>query len=170
MLINLPVWDYYPKDDKKFIDPMYVPYQRTLVKTKDGQMCPVNTWAVQGYADGFVNPDLVRRGWGLDFQLLHPDKDPCPEGWTKGEDGWCTSSEPEFGDHGLYSEYAFTPKYQYWDSYTQRTNNAFVREINEFDNRSINPSTGNFVSYNTSYPSTTTTNYGKLRSKDSYLA
>lgn len=171
MLVNLPVWGYYPKDNSKFVDPLYIPYQDTWMKTKSGETCPVNTWEVQGYADGFVNPALVRKGWGLTFQLQHPDKDPCPEGWSK-INGMCVENEPEYGgqDAGLYSVNSFTPKYQYWDSYTQRNQNAFVREINEFDNRSINPFTGDMVSYMTSYPSSSTTRYGKLRSKDSLIA
>ncbi len=171
MIVNLPVWAYYNKDNTKFVDPLYVPYQKTWITTKDGDTCPVNTWPVQGYADGLVNPGLVRKGWGLDFMLLHPDKDPCPEGWSK-EGDMCVANEPEFGGtgNGLYSDNAFVPKYQYWNGYTQYPRNAYVREISEFDNRSINPFTGDMISYITSYPSSSTTGYGKLRSKDSLLA
>ena len=174
MITNLPVWSYYPKNDQDFIDPMYVPYLKYQLPVKDAQggfqTCPVNTWAKQGYDDGFVNPDLVRRGWGSNFMLMHPDKDPCPEGWTKGVDGWCVENEPEFGDFGLYSKDAFVPKYQYWNSYAPRLWNPNDRELNEFDQKSVNPFTGNYVSYSKSYPSDTRAKYGSLPSKDSYLA
>ena len=112
----------------------------------------------------------MRKGWGLDFQLMHPDKDPCPSSWIKGKDGWCVSEEPEFGNHGLYSKDAFIPMYQYWDSYAPRLENPGYKEINEFDQRSVNPSTGNYVIYNYSRPASNRSKYGYLPSKDSYLA
>jgi len=34
MQTNLPVWGYYPKDDSYFIDPMYAPYMRELVRNR----------------------------------------------------------------------------------------------------------------------------------------
>lgn len=169
MDINLPVWSYYPKNDEYFIDPMYVPYMRTPVNTECGT-CEVNTWVKQGYPDGFVNPNLVRKNWGLNFQLMHPDKDPCPEGWAKGEDGWCYTTQPEFGDHGLYSDDAFVPKYQYWDSYAPRLDNPNFMEINRFMQRSVSPWTGQYVVYQNPLPASNRRVYGHLPSKDSYLA
>lgn len=168
MEVNLPVWKYYPKDDSYFTDPLYVPYQYENVCTEDGE-CKVNTWTKQGYPDGFVNPALVRKGWGLNFQLQHP-WDPCPEGWTKGEDGWCAANEPEFGDHGLYTKHAFVPKYQYWGGYAPRLRNPGYKEINQFDQKSVNPWTGEYVVYDKSYPSENRVKYGYLPAKDSYLA
>jgi hypothetical protein len=170
MLKNQTVWDYYPKDDSYYIDPMYVPYQEVYVETKDG-VCPIKPWKEQSCLNSLVNPDLIRKGWGTDFMLMHPDKDPCPTGWTKGENGWCSEYEAEFGNNGLYSEDAFIPKYQYWDSYTIPIRNNKNREINEFDSRSVNPFTGNYVIYrnsNDAHPSNR--RHGKLPSKDSYLA
>ena len=169
MNVNLPIWGYYPKGDEYFIDPQYVPYMKTLVDTEDGK-CEVNTWAKQGYADGFVNPALVRRGWGLDFQLMHPDKDPCPEGWTKGVDGWCAANEPEFGDNGLYTKDAFVAKYQYWGGYAPRLADPRYKEINQFDQKSVSPWTGNYVVYQNPKPSSDREIYGHLPAKDSYLA
>ena len=64
MNVNLPNLSYYPPDNSYFNDPMYVPYQKALIGTECG-VCEVNTWAKQGYKDGFVNPALVRKNWGL---------------------------------------------------------------------------------------------------------
>ncbi len=168
MNINLPVFDYYPKGDEYFMDPLYAPYARDLVETKDG-LCEVNMWKKQGYPDGFVNPALVRKGWGMDFQLLHPDKDPAPLGWTKGVDGWCVENKPEF-EGTFYTPDAFVAAYQYWGSYAPRLQNPMHKLINQFDMRSVSPWTGNYVTYFNSYPSTMRVKYGHLPSKDSYLA
>jgi len=173
MDINLPLWGYYPKDNKKFIDPLYVPYQTTKVTTDvDGfeQECEVNPWPKQGYASGEVNPALVRRGWGLSYMRMHPDKDrKCPEGWTEGEFGWCASGEPEFKGT-LYTNKAFVPAYQYWGGYAPRIKDPMKRRINEFDNRSVNPWTGDYVLYHTPFPSSMRNKYGSMPSKDSLLA
>ena len=168
MEANLPVWSYYPKDDEYFIDPLYAPYMRTLANTEGG-VCEINTWKKQGYEDGFVNPALVRRGWGLNFQLLHPS-DSCPSGYTKGEDGWCAENEPEFGDNGLYTKDAFVAKYQYWNGYAPRLSNPRYKQINEFDMRSVHPETGNYVVYFNPMPSSSRITYGHLPAKDSLLA
>lgn len=171
MDVNLSVWDYYPKDDKPFIDPLYIPYQRTSIKTEDNlggtQKCPVNIWSLrEGMCEGAVNPALVRNGWGQTFQLMFPDKDPCPAGFIKKEGGWCIKEKLEFGDHGLYSEDSFTPKYQYFNGYAS---SKISKEMTELDPKSINPFTGNFVIYNKPYPSINTTKYLGLPSRDSLL-
>lgn len=168
MEVNLPVWDYYPKNDKVYIDPLYVPYQNVPVKVGDN-VCPLNPWKKQG-SDLSVNPALVRKCWGLDFQKMHPDKDRfCPVGWTPDKDGWCVSSEPEF-EGTFYTDKQFAPKYQYWDSYAPRIKEPIKRQLNNFDNRSINPFTGDYVMYHNSKPSSNRSKYGHLPSKDSYLA
>lgn len=176
MQTNLPVWNYYPKDDSTFVDPLYTPYQSECedIVGADGAVsrsCPVKgaRWKVQGYPTGMVNPALVRKGWGMGFQLLHP-KDPCPEGWTKGKDGWCVENEPEFGDNGLYSKYAFVPKYQYWASYAPRAERPEFREANEFDMKSVSPWTGDYVVPYNSTPSTARAVYGRLPVGNSYIA
>ena len=140
MLVNLPVWSYYPKDGSHFTDPLYAPYARIPieVKGKDGkteQICPVNPYKKQGYADGMDHPELVRKGWGLSFQLLHPDKDSCPHGWTKGEDGWCVAAKPEF-EGTFYTENAHVAKYQYHDGYAPKKECG--RVISQFDRKSVN--------------------------------
>ena len=164
---NLTVWGYYPKNNQFFIDPIYAPYVRRGIQTDQG-VCPTNTWEKQG-SSAFVNEGLVRKGWGLDFQLKHPT-DACPEGWTKGEGGWCVSNQPEFGDHGLYSKSAFVPKYQYWDGYAPRFRNPNIREFNQSDNKSINPYTGDYVVYQRPKPAPQRSVYGHLPSKSMMLA
>nr|QBK85741.1 MAG: hypothetical protein LCMAC101_03360 [Marseillevirus LCMAC101] len=169
MEINQSVWDYYPKDDSYFIDPLYVPYQSTPVMTEYG-VCPANGWKKQGYPTGFVNPGLVRRGWGLDFTKMHPDKDhQCPQGWSPAEDGWCVVNQPEF-EGIFYTDKQFAPKYQYWDSYAPRILDPNKRQLNSFDQRSINPFTGNYVMYFNSKPNGLRSKYGHLPARDSYLA
>ncbi len=186
MNVNLPVWGYYPPNNKKFIDPLYIPYQKQCINFNNhdfdmmvndgiqnpndgGGMCGYKTMKKQGEFDGLVNPALVRKGWGMGFQLLHP-KDPCPEGWTKGEDGWCVENEPEFGNNGLYSKDAFVPKYQYWNGYAPLLKDPNRRQINEFDNKSNNPYTGEYVVYHNPKPSTNRNKYGYLPSRDSLIA
>lgn len=169
MNTNLPIWDYYPKDDSKFIDPMYVPYQDTLTYTKDG-LCPINKWPKQNCVGSMVDPLREKRGWGRSFQLLHPDKDPCPEGWTKVNNGFCLANKPDYGNHGLYSEDAFVPKHQYWDGYAPRRVDFDKDHVGEFDMRSQNPYTGNLVKYFESRPVNTGRKYGRMPSKDSLIA
>jgi len=166
---NLSVWGYYPKNDKFFVDPMYVPYMKNNVQEGD-QVCQVNPWKKQGYSDGLVNPALVRKGWGRSFQLMYPEKDPCPLGWSKHKDGWCVVDEPEFGDHGIYSKDAFVPKYQYWKSYAPQLSSPRYKEINAFDMKTVSPWTGKYVIYHNPTPASNREKYGYLPSKDSYLA
>ena len=161
MLSNLPVWGYYHPQDEYFVDPLYTPYDNSLYPS-----CEVNpAKKLPGYSTGFVNPQLVRRGKGLGFQLAHPT-DPCPHGWKKN-DGWCVPTEPEFGDNGLYSDRAFVPKFQYWNGYAPR--NTEIPRINEFDTRSVSPYTGRMVSQPRSSHSPLRQKYGQLRSSDSFL-
>lgn len=175
MNVNLPVWGYYTKDGSQFIDPLYAPYTRVPIELKDRagnteQICPVNPYKKQGYKDGLVHPELVRKGWGLSFQLLHPDKDQCPHGWTKGEDGWCVANQPEF-EGTFYTKDAHVPMYQYHDGYAPREMcGRASRQISQFDRKSVNPFTGNYSMLYQGKPSGMRQKYGHLPAKDSYLA
>lgn len=167
MLTNLPVWNYYPRDDSLFIDPLYAPYVRRNIQASDG-VFPVNTTERQGgYL--FVRPELVRKGWSLDFQRKHAHF-PCPSGYLEGSAGWCIKSEADFGDHGLYSRDSFVAKYQYPSGYTTMPQDSARRELTPFDNKSVNPHTGNFVSYYRPKGLEVRSLYGHLPSKDSLLA
>lgn len=165
MEYDMSVWHHYPKNDEKFTHPMFAPYQSKKVRQSDGQICPVDTWKKQ---DCSVTPHLVRKGWGLDFQLMHPDRDSCPVGWNKNRDGWCVHNQPEFKG-SLYSHKAFVPKYQYFDGYTvPAEKEPCCDKIKETDMKSVNPWTGNLVRY--FKPHSAVRRYGKLPSKDSFIS
>ena len=171
MDVNLPIWSQYPKDDKYFIDPLYVPYQSVPVDTECGQ-CSFNPWKPKP-SPALVHPGLERRGWGWDFVRIHPDKDrQCPPGWVtdpNSDRGWCTVEKPEY-EGIFYTPDAHVPKFQYFDSYAPRLKNPNERQTNRFDHRSVNPFTGNYVMYHNSKPNELRSKYGHLPSRDSYLA
>lgn len=174
MQVNLPVWGYYPKDESTFIDPLYAPYMREhiYVPSKDGndQLCEVNMFKQQGYPDGLVNPALVRKGWGLSFQLAHPAKDRCPHGWSQGEDGWCVANKPEF-EGTFYTDEAHVAKYQYWGGYAP-VDHKQLRSIKPtpFDRKSVSPWTGDYKVHYIPKGGEQRNKYGHLATKDSYLA
>ena len=85
------------------------------------------------------------------------------------ENGWCTVEKPEY-EGTFYTKDAFVARYQYWDSYAPRLKDPNKRQLNTFDQRSINPFTGNFVMYHNSKPNGLRSKYGWLPSKDSMLA
>lgn len=166
MLTNTPVWSYY---NPGFIDPLYVPYHREAVPAGDGYCIPLNNWAHQG-PPTTVNPDLVRINWDVSFQLLHPG-DPCPDGWTKGLDGWCVR-QPQPYEPVFYTDKAFIAKTQFPNGYTRPYRGTHRRISEQTDLRSVNPLTGQYqVSFQpVDRRNMTSTNYGRLPSKDSYLA
>ena len=97
---NQPLLSYYPSDNSKFIDPMYIPYQRKLVeidgsKGKDGRVCkhPLNTWKKNG-SSSMVHPGHIRKELNMDFLKIHPS-DPCPAGWTDTGDGFCSRTHQQ---------------------------------------------------------------------------
>lgn len=165
MEYNASIWSYYPPNDLQFIDPLYAPYTRQKVSNGVGGFCETNTWLHNKRNECF-HPEAVRRGWGTTFQLMQPTN-PCPEGYNKLENGFCILNEPEF-EGTFYTSEAFVPKYQYWDSYAPKFRGK--REISQFDMKSINPNTGNFVVYHPPRVSKSTLKYGNLASKDSLLA
>ena len=168
MQVNLPVWSYYPKDDSSpYVDGLFAPYQYKEISTPDG-VCKVNTFAQNGCPDGMFNPNLVRKGWGQNFQLMFPDRDSCPESWSKGIDGFCYKNQPEFDvNFGLYSSHAFVPFFQYYNGYASEKQSD---QIEPLDSYSINPWSGRYVVYHKGKPSKNTNKYLRLPSKDSMLA
>lgn len=163
---NASLWSYYPPNDQKFVHPLYAPYVKQIIPNGDGGYCEVNKWSQKEHSGCYFS-ELDRKGWGTTFQLMHPT-DPCPEGYTKVENGYCVQNQHEF-EGTFYTDEAFVPKYQYWDGYTTRSD-CSKQEISEFDMKSINPHTGNFVIYHNPTPNKNTHKYGTLASKDSLLA
>ena len=116
-----------------------------------------------------VNPDLVRAGWDVGFQLLHP-QDPCPDGWQKEADGWCRRQEQPY-EPVFYTDKAFIARTQFPNGYSRPYRGERRRISEQTDLRSVNPLTGQYqVSFQpVVHRKTTSTNYGGLPSKDSYL-
>ncbi|HSA76236.1 MAG TPA: hypothetical protein VLE02_01705 [Nitrosarchaeum sp.] len=157
---NFTVWDYYP--DKYFVDALYLPYARGIansgncISTDNNHGCPYNPY--QDYYDkgddASVNRNGYRTNLGMSFQVMHPDMyKSCPEGWIRGNDGFCFRQEPNWsGD--LYTNHGFLiPRKQYWQGYTQvDTQKNHTKILNNFDQKSVLPSTGKYRSYSTSKP------------------
>jgi len=171
---NIPVWSYYQPG---FVHPEFVPYLRYPVKDDQGNTIYINTWEDQGYANGLVNPYIVRKNWGMAFARKHED-DPCPPGFIPGEGGYCFPYQPE-NEAIFYTKKAFIPKRQYWKSYVDDSR-APQRVSESFDMRSVHPMTGEYVVYyegcndrpygGMNKTPATNTRYGRNPTKDSYLA
>lgn len=168
MNVNLPVWRYYPKNNEKFLDPLYVPYRAQGQSGAIPGDCSPNPYSSDDSicSDLLINKGRIRKGWGNRFQLQHPMYDSCPKGWKK-EGNWCVEKAPNYGQHGMYSEDSFMPKYQYFNGYA--AGNSTCQQVeNEFQPLSVNPYTGDFVMYNNPLPYSN--NFQRLPSKDSFLA
>jgi hypothetical protein len=159
---NYTVWDYYQPN---FVDPEFAPYMRTPVMDQWGNTIMTNTWESIQNPNGLINPELIRKNWGLRFALLHPD-DPCPAGFYKTPDGYCHRT-PEQYEPILYTDKAFIPKNQYWSGYA-KTNTGSRRVSDTFDMRSVNPLTGAYTVYYLPKPSKSEGKYGVFPTKDSY--
>lgn len=157
METNNSVWKYYQEG---FVDELYVPYLRKIVTDPRGNKVSINTWEKQGCPQ-LVDPDLVRKDWGLRFQRLF-DTDPCPLGWTSGPDGYCFR-EPLKHERIFYGEKAFLPKIQFWDGYANGVSrpgpSPTVSEPT--DMRSVNPLTGQYTIYYPGVDNTANVRYGK---------
>ena len=167
MKANLPVWSYYPKEDLNYTDPLYVPYQKDDVETPNG-ICKVNTWQKTG-SKSMVHPELIRRGWGHTFQLMYPDVDPCPVGFSKDNEGFCHPETPEF-EGTFYTKDAFVPRWQYFGGYTVQRGHEKKPEISEFDLKSVNPWSGKFVVYHKAKQGISNKKYNTMPSKYSFIA
>lgn len=164
--VNLPVWGYYPSDNQKFIDPLYLPYQNQMIPTPSG-VCPVNCFKHDDCEGVGFHPELVRAGWCWDFQRMHPDKDPCPPGFVEGKEGMCHKEKLDW-EGSFYTDEQFAPKYQYWNGYAVKPSCSPL--LDEFDQKSVNPYTGQYVNYFPSNPSKSRQKYKNIPSMDSYLA
>ena len=175
MDVNQPILSQYPPDGSKYIDPLYVPYQRTNVSL-GGEGCyhPTNSWVKQG-SPAMFSKDHVRKGWNMDFQLLHPN-DSCPPGYGKTEGGFCTKIHEQSNDSNFYTDNEYTVKYQYHDGYTinpkDRISAAKLERMDTaptFQTRSVNPHTGKYVVYFDNNPNKVYEKYGRNPARHSYL-
>ena len=175
MRANQPLISYYPADDSKFLDPMYVPYQRKLVPIP-GEGCKtyVNTWP-KGFCPEQVYPDHLRMGWNMDFLRMHPN-DPCPAEWVDAGDGMCSRAYTSSHDSNFYTSDLFAAEPQFFDGYSVRHNDEkLMNKLNarvtapEFRKLSVNPNTGNFVEYYDAKPNSNTLRYNVNPSRFSYL-
>jgi hypothetical protein len=183
MQVNESVWNAYQPG---YVYPEFVPYLNYNVpfkpngsssksngSTKDSHgndVCSVNInkWQHQG-PETLVNPELVRKNWGMSFMMKHPKFSQCPPGWIKGEEGWCVAMQPE-NEAVFYTNKAFVPKIQYWDNYTNGKRGDSKRRISEStDMRSVNPLNGEYTVYYEPKETKRNQKYGLAPSKDSYL-
>jgi hypothetical protein len=198
MDINLPIGGYYPQDDSKYIDAMYVPYLKTKVsiqenkkikkpndwstpqenQTNDKDTCyiDVNTWQNMGNPN-MVHNDQYKIGWDQTFQKIYP-WNPCPGGWVDRGNGICDRANDESYQSEFYTKDQFAVQYQYRNGYTvdlrQKQNrdnltSKYGQEQMPMKAASVNPFTGNYVVYHEPKPSKSTVKYGGLPSRHSYL-
>ena len=184
MDINLPFSSYYPNDGSKFIDPLFVPYQRTDVPFRekepftgneaDDSTCSlsVNTWKHTANWN-MVSPAHLRRGWDQTFLNINP-QDPCPGGFQKGVDGLCYRVREEARDSSFYTKTQFAVANQYPDGYTIDTRRPYEYPIHNddrpaFQGYSVNPATGLRVRYHELKPNSHRQQYGLLPTRYSYL-
>lgn len=188
MDINLSIGGYYPKDDSKFLDPLFAPYLKTRLpisepknnkrQTKDNDICyiDVNTWQQMGNPN-MVPKDSYKIGWGWEFQKLYPT-DQCPGGWVDRGNGMCSRANDESAQSEFYTKDQFAVQYQYRNGYTvdlrslknrDDLNSKYGQEDMAVKAASVNPHTGNWVVYYDPKPSQSTVKYGGLPSRYSYL-
>lgn len=166
---NQPLISYYPSNDEKFVDPMFVPYQRKLLPLKEGEcLHPVNTWKKHG-SPALVHSDHIRKGSGMDFLRLHPH-DPCPPGFHDVGNGFCTRSHQSGHESNFATEVPNTQQFHDGYSVNPRSFKVSHSDTDTFLNRSVNPNTGKYVVYHEPRPHASSQRYGKVSMRHSYLA
>lgn len=117
MDLDISILDYYPLKDKKFIDPMYIPYLKVNIPLDDqGCYIPVSSTADMGNPN-YVGPTQFRREWNYDFKRMYPN-DPCPAGWSSAGNGICVAIREEGHSSDFYTDKLFGVKYQYFNGYS----------------------------------------------------
>jgi hypothetical protein len=180
MDINLPILGYYPKDNSRFVDPMYAPYEKIPVALGD-KGCHVNVSTWQNMPNvNMVHPDQWKMNWNQDFKRLYPN-DKCPPGFVSStnNDGMCSRGWEEAYDSNFYTPNQFGVANQYWDGYTANSRNPANKiQIYErfpgndnptFSASSINPWNGDRVVYFEPKHNKNSTKYNLLPSRRSYL-
>lgn len=185
MDINLPFGAYYPRDDSKFIDPLYVPYQYYPLhfdpKTSsvdENNICyiPINTWE-HTFNPMMVHSDQIRRGWDQTFLNINP-QDTCPGGFEKAVDNdgneLCVRVKEEEQQSNFYTKNQFGVANQYPNGYSVSErygpNNKIQKDdMPAFKGYSVNPWTGNFVRYYNLKTNKDFGKYGTVPVRYSYL-
>lgn len=178
MKANQPLISYYPADDSRFLDPMYVPYKNRLEEipgpTPKSCFTPVNTWP-KVMCPEQVYPSHLRKEWYMDFLRIHPN-DPCPATWHDAGNGMCTRSYTSGSESNFYTADNFAANPQFLDSYIVNHNDtdsmnklSKLEKAPEFSKRSVNPHTGNYVEYDGAKPNRSSTRYGYNPARFSYL-
>jgi len=175
MQANQSILSQYPANGSKYVDPMYVPYQRVNIPLQ-GPGCshPVNTWKRHG-SPFLASPEIIRKGWYSDFQRVHSN-DPCPAGWRDMGNGFCTRVHQEGHESNFYTSEQFRVEYQYHDGYTVNPKDKdSLSRLNDkdraptFQDRSVNPHTGKYVVYHDNKPNLLSQKYGRNPARHSYL-
>lgn len=193
MEINLPFINYYPRNDAKFIDPMYVPYQRTNLPISGAALDPLdhpdgrlgcylslNTWK-KSFNPNMVNPDSLHRNWNQTFLNINP-QDPCPGGFTKSEVGiggdngqaLCYRKKEEEHSSSFYTDKQFRVRNQYPDGIGIDTRKPYTHPLIKddtpsFQGYSVSPWSGNYVQFHSLKPPPQRQKYNIVPSRYSFL-
>lgn len=148
-------YDYYPKDDGIFVDPLYRPYQKEHIS--DGTCVRKH----YGWEKKYMSPEDFEPEHGK-FLRLNP-VNPCPVNYVDMGDGWCQRKKVLTSD--FYTE-DFTKRQKMIGSvtYTGHTKKMVPSpdpvKDGSLRNFSINPHTGNKLEYHQSKPHKNTGRYG----------
>lgn len=139
------VWNYYQQG---WVDPLYVPYLRELIKDRWGNTVSINSWEKNSCLGSMTDQRLMRINKGMSFMRMF-EQDPCPPGWVKvpGDDAnsMCVQN-PLVHEPVFYTSKAFIPQRQFWDGPAEGVARQPVpRRISEqTDMRSVNPLDGHY--------------------------
>lgn len=190
--VNNSVWCSYQPD---YVSPLYYPY---LNRSNNGIVLPTQiptdryghatvttppkNCNMQQIGDQgiWVNPDLVRQGWGQTFQKKHAFY-PCPTGWSSvdEEKGFCVRNNPEFVDT-FYTDKMYD-RFQLGQNALERALPPFtsVQYFHNPEQKGVNPrDTKYWRDPNTNFRRVTgvytrpknNQEYATLKQRDSYLA
>jgi hypothetical protein len=177
MDVTTSILDYYTKDDSKYRDMLFLPYEKYYVPIDDkGCYANLPSWQCWGNPN-YVHPDHYRQDWNMTFLNINP-QDPCPGGFEKDKYGLCNRVKEEEHDSNFYTPNQFKVQYQYPNGYCvdprDGTRERIVKKIDAGcwtfqTNASYNPNTGNYTSQYDPVPNPAERKYSGLPSRASYL-
>lgn len=140
--------DYYPRDDSKFIDPLYQPYQKVKLYTNPEETSFVNVypWEKKNIEEKYGKnryPDIK----GLTYLRVNP-VNPCMPGYVDIGNGYCKKEE-------RYDTFFYTKEHDdknpFFIGYGEDLRAAHIDKNGEKDsslrNFSVNPHTGRRIEY-----------------------